>query len=253
MIAILLCAGFGTRMYPLTEQVAKALLPVAGRPVLDYLMDQILEMEGMEEIHLVANNRFISQFEDWQVAIQTRLDEAGVRLTLYNDGVNRNEERLGAVGDLHFVLQEGKLWGKRALVSAGDNIFMFDLRPLWRSFKDDQQNRILGITTDDAEMLKRTGVIRIGDEARVSDFVEKPRNPPTNIFCPPVYFLQPGALELIKAYDQGNHSMDAIGSFIRFLVERIDMYAFKVEGKRLDIGSMPDYELANDLLGKKGW
>ncbi|HKJ26244.1 MAG TPA: sugar phosphate nucleotidyltransferase, partial [Anaerolineales bacterium] len=164
MIAILLCAGFGTRMYPLTEQVAKALLPVGGRPVLDYLMDQILAMEGLEEIHLVANNRFYSQFETWQKEIAPRLESAGITLTLYNDGVNSNEDRLGAVGDLHFVLEKGNLWGKRALVLAGDNIFMFDLVPLWRQFVQDSKNRILGIVEEDPAVLRRTGVIGMAED-----------------------------------------------------------------------------------------
>lgn len=253
MIAILLCAGFGTRMYPLTENVAKALLPVAERPVLDYLLDQLLEMDGLEEIHLVANNRFISQFEDWRLTVQSRLDAAGVSLSLYNDGVNTNEERRGAVGDLHFVLSKGDLWNKPALVLAGDNIFLFDLVPLWRQFRQEQKNRILGIVEDDLEILRHTGVIAVGEDERVSAFVEKPQEPPTNIFCPPVYFLLPEALHQVVTYDQSDHSMDAIGNFARFLVEQDEVYAFRVEGKRLDIGSMADYERANRLLVENDW
>jgi glucose-1-phosphate thymidylyltransferase len=253
MIAIILCAGFGTRMYPLTQQVAKALLPVAGRPVLDYLIDQLLELEELEEIHLVTNNHFASQFEDWRVNQQPRLADFSISLRLYNDGVNTAEKRLGAVGDLHFVLEQGSLWHRRALVLAGDNIFMFDLKPLWQQFLNEDMNRILGMVEDDIATLQRTGVIDIGEGERVKGFVEKPKNPPTNLFCPPLYFLQPEALGLIKAYNQGDHSMDAIGSFIQYLVEEIEVYAFSVEGKRLDIGSMADYKQAKRLLGEKDW
>lgn len=253
MIVILLCAGFGTRMYPLTENIAKALLPVAERPVLDYLLDQLLEMEELEEIHLVANNRFIEQFEDWRLAVQPRLDAAEVTLCLYNDGVNSNEERRGAVGDLHFVLSEGDLWDKPALILAGDNIFLFDLVPLWGQFRQEQKNRILGIVENDLAVLRRTGVITVGEDERVCAFVEKPQEPPTNIFCPPVYFLLPEALSQMVAYNQSDHSMDAIGNFARFLVEQDEVYAFMVEGKRLDIGSMSDYERANQLLSENDW
>ena len=253
MIAILLCAGFGTRMYPLTEHIAKALLPVAERPVLDYLMDQLLEMDGLEEIHLVANNRFFSQFESWQEGIQSRLDAASIRLVLYNDGVNDNHERLGAVGDLDFVLNKGDLWNKPALVLAGDNIFLFDLVPLWNQFVQEKKNRILGIVENELRVLQRTGIITVAENGRVIDFEEKPEDPPTNIFSPPVYFLLPEALKKIRSYNQSGHSLDAIGNFVRYLVRDDEIYAFTVEGKRLDIGSMADYEQAGKILEGKDW
>ena len=58
MNAILLCAGFATRMYPLTRNFPKPLLPVGDRPVLDYLMDQIAELPEISKVHLVSNAKF---------------------------------------------------------------------------------------------------------------------------------------------------------------------------------------------------
>ena len=104
MIAILLCAGFGTRMYPLTENWPKPLLDVAGKPVLDYLMDQLLTFPALVAIHVVANARFYTHFVTWRETWRAQLDELGMKMYLYNDGTTDNHNRLGAVGDLGVVL-----------------------------------------------------------------------------------------------------------------------------------------------------
>ncbi|MGD2050339.1 MAG: sugar phosphate nucleotidyltransferase, partial [Chloroflexota bacterium] len=106
MIAILLCAGFGTRMYPLTRDRPKSLLSVAGRPALDYLIDQLLPLEGLSAVHLVTNSRFQEQFERWIQQMRSRFDKGSMDLLLHDDGTVSNEERLGANGDLAFVLRK---------------------------------------------------------------------------------------------------------------------------------------------------
>ncbi len=235
-------------MYPITENTAKALLPVAGRPVLDYLFDQLMELEGLEEIHIVVNNRFYPQFEDWMEENQSLFDINGLKLRLYNDGVNHNDERLGAIGDLQYVVNEGDLWGKPALILAGDNIFIFDLKPIWNQFVANQQNYILGIEENELEKLQRTGVIGVNGTGVVTSFVEKPEEPPSNLFCPPVYFLQPEAIALLNFYIDEARSLDAIGSFVGYVCSQTTVYAALVNGKRFDIGSMEDYEAANKIL-----
>ena len=63
MQAIVLAAGYATRLYPLTENVAKPLLPVAGRPMLDYLFDTIREVDEIDAIHVVTNHKFAQDFD----------------------------------------------------------------------------------------------------------------------------------------------------------------------------------------------
>ncbi len=65
-IAIVLCAGFATRMYPLTKAFPKPLLKVAGRPVIDYLMDQLVELPDLHAIYLVSNEKFYPHFTEWK-------------------------------------------------------------------------------------------------------------------------------------------------------------------------------------------
>jgi glucose-1-phosphate thymidylyltransferase len=118
MKAVVLAAGYATRLRPLTDDVPKMLLPLAERPMLDYLLDRIREVEEIDEIHLVTNSRFAPLFEDW----------APSDVTVHDDGTTSNEDRLGALGDIRFAIDRGGLAGDDLLVIAADNLFEFSLR-----------------------------------------------------------------------------------------------------------------------------
>ena len=118
MDVILLCAGFGTRLENLTKNTPKGLLEVAGKPVLDYLLPQVLELPELETIHLVGNGRFFSQFYTWADRWRVRLREEGVTLHLHNDGTLQHEKRLGSVGDLAFALRAQKEPRRTLIVDA---------------------------------------------------------------------------------------------------------------------------------------
>ncbi len=65
MKALLLAAGYATRLYPLTRDCAKPLLEVAGRPMLSHLLDRVVALPGISEVVVVANHRFIQEFHAW--------------------------------------------------------------------------------------------------------------------------------------------------------------------------------------------
>lgn len=249
MIAVLLCAGFATRMYPVTRDFPKPLLPVADKPVLDYLMGQIVDLPGLHGIHIVTNARFIDHFDQWQSTWRPILHAKKIRLSLYNDGAGTNENRLGAVRDLQFILQQ--LPASRALVSAGDNIFRFRLQPLWQQFLNSNGNYVIALPDTDAAKLQKTGVLTLGNENRVMRLQEKPRRPTSKWSCPPLYFLQPSAWPRLNEYIQVSDQCDAPGSFVDFLCQREAVYAFKLRASRLDIGSLTTYYLADKLLKRE--
>ena len=243
MNAILLCAGFGTRMYPLTVQTAKALLPIGNKVVLDIIIEHIISLEVIEDIHLVTNNRFFYQFRQWQTNWSETLSKLGIRLLLYNDGVDQNENRLGAVGDLGFVLEKGGLWDHPALVMAGDNLFLFSFQPVLKRFFESGKDTVIALTEEDPDRLRRTGVIEIGRDGKITKFEEKPAKPFSNLFCPPAYFLTSPTIGLVSSYLRAQENKDAIGSFIKYLVELSNVIAVEVDGVRLDIGSLGDYSI----------
>jgi len=247
MIAIILCAGFATRMYPLTENYPKPLLEIGGKPVLDHLIEQIMEFGGIESAYVVTNNRFFPVFLEWAEEREKIIAGKGVSLHIYNDGADEPADRLGAAGDLAFVLNSIRNLGG-ALVAAGDNIFAFSLKPYWEMFVSGDKSYVLAVRTEDTERLKRTGVLELGEGNRVTAFHEKPDRPPSEYACPAFYFLKPEALALIYEYLSTPEAADDIGLFISYLAENSGLYAHVVEGDTIDIGTIESYENAKSVF-----
>ncbi len=117
MKAVLLAAGYGTRLRPLTDDRPKHLLPVGGRPMLDWILDSVREVEDVDAVHLVTNHRFAADFEEWG---------ASRDVVVHDDGTTSNEDRLGAVGDLRLVIEAAGL-GDQELVVLGDDLLELSL------------------------------------------------------------------------------------------------------------------------------
>lgn len=252
-IAALLCAGYGTRMGELTAGTPKPLLPVAGRPILDYLMERLLELPSLAAVHVVTNARDAGQLDAWADGWRRRLPGAPP-LAVHDDGTRRNEERLGAVGDLAFLLD--RLASERrgafpdgALVAAGDNILRFSLAPLWRAFLGDGASRVLALRGEDPADLRRTAVLELDPEdGRVLKLHEKPEEPPSRWACPSIYCLGAAALGRVGPYLATGRPRDEIGRFVADLVERQPVYAVEAVGERLHVGSPESYRRADELL-----
>ncbi len=249
MIAVLLCAGYATRMYPLTADLPKPLLPVAGKPVIDYLVEQIVDLPEVTHIHVVTNAKFIEHFKDWQIKWRSKLASKKVTLDIHNDGSTDNANRLGAAADLRFVLKQIDEPAK-VLVAGGDNIFLFRLEPLWRDFLKGQRHCVIALPETDKSRLVKTGVLELGKESRVLRLHEKPKHPASKWFCPPLYFLQPTAWPELDAFLRTSKRNDAPGYFIDFLSRKEKVHAFQVNASRLDIGSIESYREAEEALVK---
>ncbi len=247
MIAVLLCAGYGTRMYPLTRHRPKPLLPVAGRPALDYLMDQLIALEALQAIHLVTNARFFDDFTEWSIRWRPQLEKRKRRLVLHNDGSTAAANRLGACRDLKLVLDRTDS-GEGFLVAAGDNIFRFDLPPLWSDFRRGGCHRLVALPEESRARLRQTGVPLWGAGDRVRDLIEKPDRPFSNWCCPALYFLKPSAVTRLADFLQTTAATDAPGHFMGYLCRREAVAAFRLKATRLDIGDAAGYRLAERVL-----
>lgn len=249
MNAILLCAGFATRMYPLTKNFPKPLLPVGGRPVLDYLMDQVVALPSMTDVHLVSNAKFYNHFQRWYEHHRSYGDYATVQVHIHDDGCFDNDSRLGAAGDLRLALERLERAGP-TLVSGGDNIYLFSLAPLWKQFLQADEHRIVALAETDREKQRRTGVLEFGQGDRVVRLHEKPTEPPSSWVCPPLYFFRAGVLAELKEFLAGPADHDAPGHFIDYLCCTTTVRAFRLESTRLDIGSLQTYHEADLLMQK---
>ena len=167
MQALILAAGYATRLRPLTDSIPKMLLPLAERPMLDYLIDRLHEVEELDEIHLVTNARFAQAFEDW----------APEDVVVHDDGTTSNEDRLGAIGDIAFAVERGGLEGEDLLIVAGDNLIGYSLAAFVAFWRTKDGSAIAVRELDDRELLKQYGVVELDAADRVIGLEEKPAEP----------------------------------------------------------------------------
>lgn len=247
MIAVVLCAGFATRMYPLTKNIPKPLLDVAGRPVIDYLMNQLVELPGLQAIYLVSNKKFYPHFTEWKRLWDHNYRSRYPVVSLLNDGAMSNNSRLGASADFQLVMKTVPE-PTRVLVTAGDNIYGFGIRPLWDQFLQSDHHCVVALPETNREKLKMTGVLELAADDRVIRLFEKPTHPPSVWFCPPLYFFQSTVPEQLDEFLRRHAGSDAPGHFIDFLCRKNPVYAFRLNAFRLDIGSIETYQAADHYL-----
>ena len=120
MKVIIFAAGYATRLYPLTLTQPKPLLPVAGKPMIEYVLDNLAPIGGIDRIYVVTNAKFAGHFQKW--SDDYRATKAKLNFTIVNDGSTDDTNKLGAIGDIHFVLKTQNV-DDDVIVVAGDNLF----------------------------------------------------------------------------------------------------------------------------------
>src|SRR5438046_600281 len=106
MQVIILAAGYATRLYPLTLTQPKPLLPVAGKPMIEYVIDNLLPIGNLGRIYVVTNSKFAGHFQRWADEYKT---SANLDFSIVNDGSTDDSNKLGAIGDLHLVLTRERI------------------------------------------------------------------------------------------------------------------------------------------------
>jgi glucose-1-phosphate thymidylyltransferase len=244
MKALVLAAGYATRLRPLTDETAKPLLELAGRPMIDYLCDRIDEAQAVSELHVVSNARFAADFERWAKGRRGRL-----RPLVHDDGSRNNEERLGAIADMRFVIEQADLEGEDMLVVAGDNLFDFSLAAMvefWRS--KGSASCVAVQRCPDRERVSSYGVVELSPEGQILEFVEKPEHPASDLIATAAYVYGHSHVALIDRYLAEGNSPDQPGNFLAWLYSRQPVFGFVFEETWLDIGSHDQLREADELL-----
>jgi len=226
MNAILLCAGFGTRLRPLTDDTPKALVDVAGQPIVDYLMVQLMRWPPIEAVHVVHNDRQAAAFEAWTARWTEQAD--GLAVQLHNDGVSSNHERRGAVGDLQFVLDRVGT-DAPTVVAAGDSLYRIALRPVLDRFQDAPGHCVLALPGADDRTLRHSSVLAL-DGDRVRGVVHASDAPPSRWVSPAFYVLAPAGLSYVNTYLDRGGDPDTLGHFIDALARHQPIDAVKLRG-----------------------
>ena len=245
--AVILCAGYATRMYPLTKNRPKPLLPVGDKPALDYLIEEIMSLQEINDIYIVTNDRFFKHFIEWKTNWDKPMKKMDKSIHLINDGSTSNDNRLGVAKDLDFVFQQTSPFSE-VLVVGGDNIPLFRLKEYWLSFLNKKDHCVMALMDEDKERLRRTGVLLLTEENQVLRIYEKPTNPPSNQFCPLLYFLKSSAKHQLTKYLSNEEANNEMGNFVDYLCQVETVNAFFPDKGRLDIGDMESYKKADEII-----
>jgi len=236
--ALILAAGYATRLYPLTKKYPKPLLEVKGRPIINYIIENIGLVSEINEIYVVTNSKFISDFRKWVKTVKS-----SKKITLVDDLTKNNQDRLGSIGDIQFVIKKKKVQ-EDLLVVGGDNLFSGSLQGFLDVVKKNIAPAAIGLyklkRKNDAS---RYGVVKLDKLKRVISFKEKPKHPQSNLVAMCLYYVSKDYLNLINAYMQAKkRKTDATGSYIAWLKDKLDVYGYVFSGSWFDIG---DYKYLN--------
>lgn len=248
MKAIILAAGYATRLRPLTEHTAKPLLSIGGRPMIDAICDKIVEVGEVDQIHVVTNHRFAEAFTAWAAGRRG----LKVPVAVHDDGTLSNDDRLGAIGDIQFTIERAGLGGDDLLIIAGDNLFDFSLADyvaFWRGKEDG--SAIALYRCPDRELVKQYSIVELDDRDRVTSFIEKPANPTTDLVAIATYLYSREHLPLIARYLAEGNSKDQPGNLVAWLHKRVPVYGYRFTGEWLDIGDHGQLLQADNLTRKK--
>ncbi|MFL5928180.1 MAG: nucleotidyltransferase family protein [Gaiellaceae bacterium] len=239
MKALVLAAGYATRLRPLTDTWAKELLPVGGRPIIDRIADAIDAVTDVDEVHVVTNARKAHMFRAWA---------AGRDVTVHDDGTTSNEDRLGAIGDMQFVIDAAGI-DDHLLVIAGDNLFEFSLADYVRFWGE--KGRASAVAVRDVlsrELAKQYGIVALDDSSRVTAFVEKPADPPSTLAVIAAYVFHREHLPLVRQYLDSGESADQPGRFVAWLQQREPVYGWVFDSTWYDIGDHEQLLQADNRL-----
>ncbi len=247
MKVIILAAGYATRLYPLTLTQPKPLLPVAGKPMIEYVLDNLAPIGGLDRIYIVTNARFAGHFQSW--SDHYRATKARLDLTVVNDGSTDDANKLGAIGNVHFVLTSQSL-DDDVIIVAGDNLFSQPLAGFGQYCREKQAPVLAVYDVGDLEQIKKFNAININASGRITFFKEKSENPSSTLTGIALYFYPRSALPLIHRYIAEGNNPNQPGRLIQWLYTRTPVYTWRVPGLWYDIGSKETLEEANRIFAR---
>src|SRR5438067_3954123 len=246
MNAIILAAGYATRLYPLTLNKAKPLLKVGRRPIIEWTVENLTSIPEIETIYIVANDKFTADFQIWANTYQEQRPKCKLRIV--NDGSTSDEDKLGAIGDINFIVTRENLTAGNLLIVAGDNLLTESLRDFVEYAKKTEAT-VAVYDVGDRQAIKKYGNIDIDADGMIIHFEEKPEKPRSTLAAVALYYYSAEIISLLRTYLAAGNNPDQPGRFVQWLYTRKPIKTFQLRGKWLDIGSKETLENADKILG----
>ena len=247
MKVIILAAGYATRLYPLTLTQPKPLLPVAGKPMIEHVLDNLAPIGGIDRVYVVTNAKFAGHFQQW--ADRYGATRSKLEFTVVNDGSTDDHNKLGAIGDIHHVLTTQNM-NDDLIVVAGDNLFSERLDAFGRFCREKNAPVLALYDVGDLEQIKKYNSISLDGDGRIKFFEEKPKNPTSTLTGIALYFYPQHTVPLIRQYIAEGNNPDQPGRLVQWLYPRTAVYTWRVPGVWYDIGSKETLEEANRIFAK---
>lgn len=247
MKVIILAAGYATRLYPLTLTQPKPLLPVAGKPMVDWVLDNLAPIPGIDRVIIVTNAKFAGHFERW--AADYRAKKAKLDFTIVNDGSTDDKNKLGAIGDLNLVLNREKV-DDDIIVVAGDNLFSQSLEAFGAFIREHSAPVLAVYDVGNLEEIKKYNAISVDAQGRITYFEEKPKEPKSTRTGIALYYYPRTALPLIRQYIAEGNNPDQPGRLVQWMYPRTPFLTWNVPGLWFDIGSKESLEEANRIFAQ---
>jgi len=238
MDAIVLAAGYGIRLHPLTLNKPKPLLEIAEKPLIEHIINKLEELDVINKIYIATNDKFEQHFIGWLKNFDCKKS-----IEIINDNTKSNKDRLGALGDIHYVIDTKNIEND-IIVIAGDNFFELSLKEVVDTFKKTNNNIIVLYDVKDTGLAKHYGVVDVKDNV-VVNFEEKPSNPESTLISTGIYLFSKKTISLIEKYISQGNNPDKTGDFIEWLHKRDEIHAYITEKAWYDIGNFEQLEKAN--------
>lgn len=247
MKVIILAAGYATRLYPLTLTQPKPLLPVAGKPMVEYVLDNLAPISDIDRVYVVTNAKFADHFQKW--SDNYRATKSKMNFTIVNDGSTDDSNKLGAIGDINYVITKEKV-DDDIIIVAGDNLFSDKLGDFGKFIREKNAPVLAVYDVGNLEEIKKYNSISIDAQGKITFFEEKPKEPKSTLTGIALYYYPRSTIAMIKQYIAEGNNPDQPGRFVQWLYTRTPVYTWRVPGLWYDIGSKETLEEANKIFAK---
>jgi mannose-1-phosphate guanylyltransferase len=226
MRALLLAAGLGTRLRPITNTIPKCLVEINGKPLLDYWIE-MLSLGGIAEI--LINLHYLSD------VVRSHVENS--RYPIKTDIVY--EERLLGTGGT--LLKNKEFFENEPLMLVhADNLSVFDVSDFCQRYEKREANIEITMMTFNASEPETCGIVELDDHGIVRAFHEKVKNPPGKLANGAVYILSPAVMDFLASL--GKEMVDFSTEVLPHFMGRINTFHNKVYHR--DIGTIESLRIA---------